>query len=72
MHWTYRDSITRLQHPLPTLQQERLPASRKARFRLVVGLCREGVKPSGLLRKVSTSSFCFPLSQAYPGATIRV
>ena len=29
------------------------PPSRKARFRLVVSLYREGVKPSGLLRKVS-------------------
>jgi hypothetical protein len=26
MHWAYRDSITRLQHPLPTLQQGQLPA----------------------------------------------
>ena len=71
MHWAYRDSITRLQHPLPTLQQGWLPTSRKARFRLVVSLCREGVKPSGLLRKVSACSCscsCFPLSQACPGA----
>ena len=26
MHWAYRDSITRLQHPLPTLRQGQLPA----------------------------------------------
>jgi len=49
VHWAYRDSITRLWHPLPTLRQGWLPTSRKAGFRLGVSLYREGVKPSGLL-----------------------
>jgi len=50
---TYRDSITRLQYPLPTLQAVRYRTACKARFRLVASRCREGVEPSGFHRKVS-------------------
>src|ERR1700722_10027793 len=48
-----RDSITRLQYPLPTLHVMRCRTPCKARFRLVVSLCRVGVEPTGLHRKVS-------------------
>jgi len=40
--------MTRLRCPLPTLRSARYRTARKARFRPVVSLCREGVEPSGL------------------------
>jgi len=40
--------MTRLQYLLPTLHEVRYHNPCKARFRLVVSLCREGVEPSGL------------------------
>src|SRR6185437_4111376 len=48
-----RDSITQLRYPLPTLQTARCRTVCKARFRPEATLCREGVEPSGLHRKVS-------------------
>jgi hypothetical protein len=39
--------MTRLQYLLPTLHEMSYPTPSKARFRLVVSLCREGVEPSG-------------------------
>jgi hypothetical protein len=56
----FRDSITRLQHPLSTLHEVRYRPLCKTCFRLVVSLYREGVEPSGLQRKVSAFTSSFP------------
>src|SRR5215467_5967206 len=50
--WAFRGSITQRQHLLSYASRFVLPLTRKAGFRLV-GLYREGVEPSGPLRKVS-------------------
>ena len=70
-----RNSISRPHHtasvPAAYASNGALPAIRKARFRLVAGLCREGVEPSGSLRKVSERwlmSSLVLLSQASPVA----
>src|SRR5215469_2205464 len=50
--WASRGSITQRQHLLSYASRFVLPLTRKAGFRLA-GLYREGVEPSGSLRKVS-------------------
>lgn len=50
-----RGSITRLWYPLPTLHEACRHAPCKARFRLVASLCRMGVEPIGLHRRVSAT-----------------
>ena len=50
----FRGSVTRLWHPLPTLQESCCHHPCKARFRLAgLAFYREGVEPSGSLQKVS-------------------
>ena len=56
----FRDSMTRLRYPLPTLHEVRYHTPCKARFRVVVSLCREGVEPSGFRRKVSVYDIRLP------------
>jgi len=56
----FRGSLTQLQHLLSYASRFVLPFTRKAGFWLA-GLYREGVKPSGSLRKVS-NHMVIPLS----------
>ena len=62
--------MARLQYMLSTLHEGRCRSPCKTRFRLAAGLYREGVEPSGALRKVSDSgSIVVLLSQALPVAS---
>jgi hypothetical protein len=68
-HGLYRDSITRLQHPVSTLQAVRYRTyMQDSRFRPVVSLCRMGVEPTGLHRKVSVRYIELP---PFPGLSWR-
>ena len=59
--YEFRGSLTRLRHLLSYASRFTLPLTRKAGFRLA-GLYREGVEPSGLLRKVSDRIILLPCS----------
>jgi len=62
--------MARLQYLLSTLHEGRYRSPCKTRFRLAAGLYREGVEPSGALRKVSDSGYIVVLlSQALPVAS---
>jgi hypothetical protein len=63
----FRGSITRLWHPLPTLQDWCCHHPCKARSGWLACLYREGVEPSGSLQKVSDRSLIL-LFWIYPGA----
>jgi hypothetical protein len=63
-----RDSITRLQYLLPTLQARCYHGTCKARFRPVASPCREGVEPSGFQLKVSVHYIGRP---PFPGLSWR-
>ena len=62
-------ATARLRHLLSTLHGGCCHCPCKTRFRLA-GLYREGVEPSGLLRKISELLHLFPLSWDYPDATL--
>lgn len=53
--------MTQLQYLLPTLRAVRYQTTRKAYFRLVVNLYREGVEPSGFQLQVSDFFFHPPV-----------
>jgi hypothetical protein len=62
--------MARLQYLLSTLHEGRCRSPCKTRFRLAASLYREGVEPSGALRKVSDSGYIVVLlSQALPVAS---
>src|SRR5215218_7354424 len=63
------EAATGLQHPLPTLRTRRCRRPARLASGWLVGLCREGVEPSGSRQKVSERSHVVLLSRAYPVAS---
>ena len=68
---SFRGSITRPAHSLPTLHAHGHPWPRKARFRLVTTLGRAGLVPAGFLPKVSAMSLATSSLPPLPGLSWR-